>query len=153
MTGPGPAPSKHGAEGGRPKEGAKGQGGQGAARLKWWAALKDRDNARTVAETFFTLYDLMVEPVPAEAWEPLLQSADRTPVPVAGAALWARLDSAARDKRVGETVMLSLLALGEGGPGQAGAIALTRVLKALDAIGLKAETRALAVEAAVAVGL
>lgn len=131
----------------------EGQGVQGADLLKWWAAIKDRDNARTVAETFFTLYDLMVEPVPAEAWEPLLQSADRTPVPVAGAALWARLDSAARDKRVGETVMLSLLALGEGGPGQAGAIALTRVLKALDAIGLKAETRALAVEAAVAVGL
>ena len=131
----------------------EGQGVQGADLLKWWDAIKGRDNARTLAETFFTLYDLMVEPVPPEAWDPLLQSAERTPVPVASAALWARLESAARSGRAGETVMLALLALGEGGPGQAGAITLTRTLKALESVGLRTETRALAVEAAIAVGL
>jgi hypothetical protein len=131
----------------------EGQGVQGADLLKWWSAIKERQNARAIAETFFTLYDLMADPVPPEAWDPLLQSTERTPVPVASPALWARLESAARGSRVGETVMLTLLVLGEGGPGQSGALALTRILKALEAVGLKAEARAMAVEAAIAVGL
>ena len=131
----------------------EGQGFQAADLGKWWETVKSRENARALAETFFSLYDLMVEPVPAEAWDPLLQAAERTPVPVAGAALWARLESAARNRRVGETVMFALLALGEGGPGQADAFTLTRVLKALEAAGFKTEARAIAIEAAVALGL
>ncbi|MCC7016102.1 MAG: hypothetical protein IT564_02730 [Rhodospirillales bacterium] len=131
----------------------EGQGFQAADLGKWWETVKDRENARALAETFFSLYDLMVEPVPAEAWDPLLQTAERTPVPVAGAALWARLESAARNRRVGETVLFALLALGEGGPTQADAFTLTRVLKALEAAGFKTEARAIAIEAAVALGL
>ena len=131
----------------------EGQGFQAADLGKWWETVKSRENARALAETFLSLYDLMVEPVPAEAWDPLLQAAERTPVPVAGAALWARLESAARNRRGGETVMFALLALGEGGPGQADAFTLTRVLKALEAAGFKTEARAIAIEAAVALGL
>ena len=131
----------------------EGQGFQAADLGKWWESIKSRDNARALAETFFSLYDLMIEPVPAEAWDPLLQATERTPVPVASTALWARLESAARNKRTGETVMIVMLALGEGGPSQADAFTLTRVIKALEAVGLKTEARAIAIEAAVALGL
>ena len=131
----------------------EGQGFQAADLGKRWESIKSRDNARALAETFFSLYDLMIEPVPAEAWDPLLQATERTPVPVVSTALWARLDSAARNKRIGETVMIVLLALGEGGPAQADASTLTRAIKALEAVGLKTEARALAIEAAVALGL
>ncbi|NQU56537.1 MAG: hypothetical protein HQ513_04825, partial [Rhodospirillales bacterium] len=55
--------------------------------------------------------------------------------------------------RVGEIVLLSLIALGEGGPGQAGPIVLSQVMHSLGAIGFDAEVRALALEAAVAAGL
>ncbi len=68
-------------------------------------------------------------------------------------ALWFRLEEAARGARKGETVLLSLLALGDGGPAQADPIVLRRVLRALGAVGLEASARALAVEAAVAAGL
>jgi hypothetical protein len=55
--------------------------------------------------------------------------------------------------RVGEIVLLSLIALGEGGPGQAEPIVLNKIMKSLSVIGLNAEVRALALEAAVAAGL
>jgi hypothetical protein len=131
----------------------EGQGFQAADLGKWWETVKSRENARALAQTFFSLYDLMVEPVPAEIWDPLLQTAERTPVPVAGAALWARLESAARNRRIGETVLFALLALGEGGPAQADAFTLTRVIKALETVDFKVEARAIGIEAAVALGL
>ena len=56
-------------------------------------------------------------------------------------------------RRLGETVLLSLLALGESGPGDADPVVLSRVLSSLRNIGLEAEARALAVEAALAAGL
>jgi hypothetical protein len=63
------------------------------------------------------------------------------------------LSHAATDKRVGESVLLSLVMLGEGGPAQAHPIALSGTLSALGAIGLEREARALAIEAALAAGL
>mgnify|MGYP000709417250 CR=1 FL=1 len=54
---------------------------------------------------------------------------------------------------IGETVMLSLLALGEGGPARADPIVLRRVLVRLSEVGLGREARALAVEAALDAGL
>jgi len=131
----------------------EGQGFQAADLAKWWETAKGRDNARVLAEMFFSLYDLMVEPVPPATWDLLLQTAERTPVPVASPALWARLESAARERRIGETVLFALLALGEGGPTQADPFTLARTLRALDTAGFKAEARALALEAAVALGL
>jgi len=55
--------------------------------------------------------------------------------------------------RVGEIILLSLIALGEGGPGQAGPIVLRQVMDSLSTIGLEKEVHALALEAAVAAGL
>ncbi len=56
-------------------------------------------------------------------------------------------------KRNGEIVLLALVVLGEGGPGQADPLVMKQVLISLRAIGLEAEARALALEAAVAAGL
>ncbi|MBC8267809.1 MAG: hypothetical protein H8E36_03585 [Rhodospirillaceae bacterium] len=55
--------------------------------------------------------------------------------------------------RVGEIILLSLIALGEGGPGQAGPIVLRQVMESLSTIGLDKEVHALALEAVVAAGL
>lgn len=63
------------------------------------------------------------------------------------------LSHAATDKRVGETVLLSLVMIGEAGPAQAHPIALSSTLSALGAIGLDRDARALAIEAALAAGL
>ena len=52
-----------------------------------------------------------------------------------------------------EAVLLALLSLGEGGPGQANPVVLGHALRNLASIGLEKEARAIAVEAALAAGL
>ena len=56
-------------------------------------------------------------------------------------------------KRVGETVLLSLLAIGDVGPAKIEVGVLSTVLKALSSVGLRADARALALEAALTNGL
>lgn len=56
-------------------------------------------------------------------------------------------------KRVAETVLLSLLALGEAGPAGADPLLLRQVIISLRAAGFGKEARAMAVEAALAAGL
>lgn len=88
---------------------------------------------------------------PAMAWAeqgPLLEDA-RVMTP----ALWYGIRRAAEGGRVGETVLLSLLALdGEGGVGAAEPLTLGAVLEALRLVGLERDAWRLAVQAVVAAG-
>ena len=68
-------------------------------------------------------------------------------------ALWHSLRAAAADKRLGETVLLVLVALGQRDLAQASPLTLSAVIVALRQVGLDAEARALAVEAAIAAGV
>jgi hypothetical protein len=74
-------------------------------------------------------------------------------LPPPDSALLAALDTAAGAGRIGETVLLALVALGPEGPGASHPEALRRALAALLTLGLEAEVRALAVEAAIANGV
>ncbi|MEA2783476.1 MAG: hypothetical protein QOK29_5020 [Rhodospirillaceae bacterium] len=67
-------------------------------------------------------------------------------------ALWFNLGEAAKKHRIGETVLLSLYALGPDGPAGANPILLSRAIDSLRQIGLDAEARAIATEAAIAAG-
>ena len=58
--------------------------------------------------------------------------------------------AATNESRLGETVTYALLALGDGGPGAASALTLDTVVRALRAMGLEREARALALEAVLA---
>jgi hypothetical protein len=69
------------------------------------------------------------------------------------AALIYALSEASQLGRLGETVLLSLLALGEEGPGKAPPLVLHAVLSALTRVNLTQEARLLAIEAAVANGI
>ena len=55
--------------------------------------------------------------------------------------------------RVGETVLLAMMTLGEGGPTKASPILLRQVLMSLRAVGFEPEARAIAIEAALAAGI
>lgn len=68
---------------------------------------------------------------------------------------WNQGDQASNGgrKRVAETVLLSLLALGEAGPAGADPLLLRQVIISLRAAGFGKEARAMAVEAALAAGL
>jgi len=57
------------------------------------------------------------------------------------------------NRQIGETVLLSLIALGNGGPEKADPFVLQNILRALQRAGLKSEARALALDAVLARGL
>jgi hypothetical protein len=63
------------------------------------------------------------------------------------------LSEASQLGRLGETVLLALLALGEEGPGKVHPLVLHEVLSALTRVDLVYEARLLAIEAAVANGI
>lgn len=67
--------------------------------------------------------------------------------------LWLDLGDAATKGRVGETVLLSLAGLAQTGLADAEPLWLFRVVKSLQRVGLEADARRLAVEAAIANGL
>ncbi|MEE9480550.1 MAG: hypothetical protein V3V34_08445 [Kiloniellales bacterium] len=68
-------------------------------------------------------------------------------------ALVYALSEASQFGRLGETVLLALLALGEAGPASSHPLVLHEVLAALTRVDLVAEARMLAIEAAVANGI
>ena len=119
----------------------------------WWHRVKGRENARARAVLVFTLFDLIDDPVPPDAWAVLTDGFERRPVSMPDPVILHRLGAASKAARVGETVLMALLVLGGDGPDRANPIVLDLVLSALKTIGLKAEARALAVEAALAAGL
>ncbi len=101
----------------------------------------------------FDLLSALGQRLPADEWLPLLDGpplvASRVPRP----ALWQGLRIATEDLRLAETVMFALASLGDSGLAQADPDELYRVVAALRLIGLDADARALAVEAAIANGV
>lgn len=90
------------------------------------------------------------DPLP---WSLIAANNEPSRRPLPNAALLYALEEASEGRRVGETVLLSLIVLGEDGPGQSHTLALGSVLEALTRVGLEREARALAIEAALANGV
>jgi hypothetical protein len=107
------------------------------------------DAERVRATLFFALFEALGQPVPAEAWVGLVRGAG--PVESAAipdpAALYA-LDHVARASHRAETVALALSVIGARGPAAANPLALSTALGALTRVGLEADARAIALEAA-----
>ena len=120
----------------------------------WWETeKKKKDAAREDAALWLSLFEGLDEPVPADMVSGLLDGPQRANIVMPQPALWYRLESAAAAKRVGETVAVALVILGEGGPGQANPLVMRQILKSLRAVGLQEPARGLAIEAAVAASL
>jgi hypothetical protein len=124
-----------------------------AARAAWWEAAKSGASAAAKARIQFALSEALGGTVAPALWRAVLGDAKPEPVYVPSPALRHALAAAAADKRLGEGVTLALIALGEKGPADAGLVALEDAIRALRALGLEKEARAVAVEAAVAGGL
>jgi len=104
------------------------------------------------AERLMAVFEGLGQPVEAGAMLGQAQ-ASAAPVPAADPALLFSLSEAAAAHRIGETVLLSLYALGPEGPGGCNPLALSRVIAGLRQIGLDSEARAIAIEAAIAAGV
>jgi len=119
----------------------------------WWDGVRETEAGHGKAGLLFSLFDAFDEPPPAELWAALLDEPDRLMAVIPEPALWFRLRDAAAAGRTGETVLLSLLMLGDEGPMAADPMSLRDVIWRLRAVGLDADARALAVEALLAAGL
>jgi hypothetical protein len=120
---------------------------------RWWEGESKRAAAGDRASLLFGLIEALGEPTPEALWDALLDGPQLATAIMPRPALWNRLRRAANAKRVGETVMLALIALGDGGLDRVDPVTLHRVTADLNQVGLQAEARALALEAAVAAGL
>jgi hypothetical protein len=104
------------------------------------------------AARLFAIFDGLGEPAGA-AWQVLADPAAPGDAVLPYPALWFALGDAASAGRIGETVMLALFVLGPDGPGETHPVALGRALSALRQVGLEAEARSIAFEAALASGV
>ncbi|SEH52113.1 antifreeze protein [Magnetospirillum fulvum] len=111
------------------------------------------DAASRRAEVLLSLLSGVGEKVPPALWLASLRDPAIAPALVPRPALRAMARAAAEDVRIGETVLLTLVGLGEAGLDRADPEMLNRAVTHLRMIGLEREARALAVEAALANGL
>ena len=127
----------------------------------WWVAINqvyaknsdEPDLSYNMATLVYCLLDGLGEEVPNDQWEIIMEGPMQTSTVMPQPAIWRSLEKAASGSRIGETVLLSLLAIGQAGPLQANPIVLRKVLISLRKIGMEKEARALALEAAIASGL
>jgi hypothetical protein len=115
----------------------------------WLAATPD---GQAKAAHLLALLEGIGVPVPATAWQRLIAVPGQAPPPAPPAPLWRALESAAADRRLGETVLLALYMLG-GQPQAAHPEALAAGLRALRSVGLHQEARAIAMATALQMGL
>ena len=127
-----------------------------AAELdKWWQAQK-KDGGEAApgrARLLFGLLAALDKPVATGLWTQLIGDARPVTTAIPNPALRHALRVASADLRIGETVMLAMIVLGEDGVAGAGAMAVETVVAALRTVGLRHEARALAREAALAAGI
>ena len=115
----------------------QGEGAVALARAIWLAILVDALGGRIEPEVWDRL---MLDERPVAARTPAL-------------ALANGLQKAAEGGRLGETVLLALLLLGDHGPAAAGIASVGPAVSSLVSVGLREEARAIALEAALAAGL
>ena len=128
-----------------------------AADLHAWLTLKEEDGHLDLqieqSNLLLLLLDALGIPIEPEIWDRVLayefEQGAWEPAPV----LDRSLREAAEAGRLGETVLMALLLLGDGGPALAGLANVETVVSALVSVGLREEARAIALEAALAAGL
>jgi hypothetical protein len=116
----------------------------------------DADVLRKLAQhqaLALSLYTALGEDI---RWQDMLEVAhpeNRPDGKPANSALLRLMDRAAAEVRVGETILLALVALGDEGPAGASPETLYRVIENLRFIGRDQDARAIALEAAIGKGL
>lgn len=118
----------------------------------WWQGQQSLPETRRLekASLIYTLFEAFDYPVPAEDWIALLDGPLSTGANIPTAAALRGLRIATRGGRIGETVIYALLILGDTGPAGVSPQTLDEVVRALRAVGLEEDARAIAVEAVLA---
>jgi hypothetical protein len=127
------------------------------------ASAKLDPDAGYRTDMLFGLLDAVGKPVDISVWESRVQQAviieddalegASPPASLPSPVLWYGLRAAAKELRLGETILFALVSLGSDGLDQVHPLTLNEVISHLRLVGLDTEAHALALEAAIAVGL
>jgi hypothetical protein len=122
-------------------------------RLKRWE--ESRPSGRISEDKTLVLSTLasLGEAVTNDDWFELMDNQSRRSTEIPSPQIWNGLIDASHNGRLGETVLIALIALGENGLSSISPIVLSHVMSALVQVGLENEARRLAVEAAIIQGL
>ena len=127
------------------------------APFEVWLALRAEEGERSVAlvraNWLVALADALGGQIDPEVWDRLLAEGRPTAGHAPAPALAHGIRTAAEGGRLGESVLMALLMLGDGGPAAAGLATVGPVVSSLVSVGLRDEARAIALEAALAAGL
>ena len=127
------------------------------APFETWLALRAEEGERAVAlaraNWLVVLVDALGGRADPEVWDRLLAEARPMPAQAPTPTLVHGLRMAVEGGQLGETVLMALLLLGDGGPAAAGLATVGPVVSSLVSAGLREEARAIALEAALAAGL
>ncbi|MFN3232304.1 MAG: hypothetical protein ACE363_09120 [Alphaproteobacteria bacterium] len=121
----------------------------------WWQSQFANSRAERAERgaLLFAVFEALGDQVPPRYWASLYDGAERQQDSMPSLPAWRGTLMAARSGRLAETVLLTLILLGEEGPGAANPAVLANVIEALRAVGLEHEARALTLEALVEAGL
>jgi len=113
----------------------------------------DQEELGHQARLFYSLLQALDIPVAGSLWSDVINRENIDgPLPMISGVL-SLLSDAASKGRVGETVALAIILLGEAGTERSNHYAVVQVVKALQMVGQVEIARQLALEAAVAAGL
>ncbi|MDH3230488.1 MAG: hypothetical protein OEN55_11910 [Alphaproteobacteria bacterium] len=128
---------------------------RGPGQAGWLAALRTSAGADAglQAGLAYSLFEAMGERMREEDWLALMDGVSRGPALAADPAYLRQFRRAAIAGRRGETVLLALLILGQGGVADAGPELISEIIVGLRLVKLEEEARRLALEAALQGGL
>jgi hypothetical protein len=118
-----------------------------------WSGLSDsfsREDKEKRASRLLVLLSAMGIESREGAWKNIISSNnifEKENIPIT--ALRYQLRDAAKNNRIAEVVSISLIMLGTEGPSKSGLVALNAVIRSLREIGLEADAREIAIEAAI----
>jgi len=121
-------------------------------RLSQWEEMRGglSNGHRSLILNLFTA---LKDPIGSEDWFPLMKSETRRRLEQPAPHVWHGLTLAAETGRLGETILLVLIAMGEDAPREASPLTLQKVIASLDMVGLPNDARQIAIEAALGRGL
>ena len=122
-------------------------------RFKRWEQSRPASRLSSDKVLVLTTLTALKESLNTEDWMDLLDQSLTSNISMPVSQAWHSLELASKGQRIGETVMLSLILLGDSGLSAVSPIVLAHVVSSLSNVGLEIEARRLAVEALLHRGL
>ncbi|MFL2769545.1 MAG: hypothetical protein ACJZ9F_00910 [Rhodospirillaceae bacterium] len=122
-------------------------------RFKRWEETRPFGRLGLDKTLVLSTFAALGESVTNADWFDLMDGQGQMTIDMPSPQIWNGMSNAANNKRLGETVLFALLALEENRLSSVSPIVLSNVIDALLKVGLEAQARRLAIEAAIIQGL